>query len=109
MSLTNLIFLAQATVSKVENSSSSSSSGSGFGVSTILQNLIEFAKSMPTNMVILAIVCIIMYLFGKSIGACVKVVVIYLLIGLLLGIIGIRMPNFLEIANWVKEICSDLW
>lgn len=77
--------------------------------SAIAQNMIAFAKSMPTNIVILVIICAIMCLCGKKLKDCVKLIVIYLLAGVLLGIFGIRVPNFLEIADYVKKLFADLW
>lgn len=78
-------------------------------VSTILNNLIAFAVSMPTNMIILVIICLIMKVMGKSIMECVKVIIGYLLIGLLLGIFGITMPSFLQIGQWFAGVLKSLW
>ena len=78
-------------------------------VSTLLNNLIAFAVSMPTNMVILIIICLIMKVCGKSIMDCVKLILGYLLVGLLLGIFGITMPSFLEIGNWIINTVKSLW
>lgn len=79
-------------------------------VSTILNNLIAFAMSMPTNMIILLIICLIMkVLLKKSIGDCVRVIIGYLLIGLLLGIFGVTMPSFLDIGHWIVNTVKSLW
>lgn len=78
-------------------------------VSTILANLIAFAKSMPTNMIIIVIICVIMKVCGKKVSDCVRFVLIYLLIGLLLGIIGIAMPDFMTIGRWIVGILKSLW
>lgn len=75
-----------------------------------LENLIAFAKSMPTNMLILVIICLIMKLgFKKSWKDCVRVILVYLLIGLLLGIFGYNMPNFLDIGHWIAREVKSLW
>jgi len=78
-------------------------------ISTILSNLVAFAMSMPTNIIILIIVCLIMKVLGKSVMQCVKVIVGYLLIGLLLGIFGITMPSFLAIGQWIVDVAKSLW
>lgn len=78
-------------------------------MSTILSNLVAFAMSMPTNIIILIIVCLIMKVLGKSVMQCVKVIVGYLLIGLLLGIFGITMPSFLAIGQWIVDVAKSLW
>lgn len=79
-------------------------------ISTIINNLIAFAMSMPTNMIILLIICLIMkVLFKKSIMDCVRLIIGYLLIGLLLGIFGITMPSFLQIGQWAVDTAKSLW
>lgn len=73
-------------------------------VQTIIANMIDFAKSMPTNMLVLVIICLIMKLgMRKSIKDCLKVITVYLLIGVLLGMVGICMPDFLTIFQWIKD------
>lgn len=73
-------------------------------VQTIIANMIAFGKSMPTNMLVLVIICLIMKLgMKKSWKDCVKVIAVYLLIGVLLGMVGICMPDFLTIFRWVKN------
>ena len=79
-------------------------------LSALVSNLIAFAVSMPTNMVILFIICLIMKcLFKKTISDCLRVVFGYLLIGLLLGIFGITMPSFLAIGQWFVSTFKTLW
>lgn len=78
-------------------------------VSTLLNNLVAFAMSMPTNMIILIIICLIMKVAGRTITDCIKLIVGYLLIGLLLGIFGVTMPNFLQIGNWIVNVAKSLW
>ncbi|MEE3344615.1 MAG: hypothetical protein VZS44_11015 [Bacilli bacterium] len=79
-------------------------------LSTILTNLYNFALSMPTNMIILFIICLIMkVLLKRTIGDCVRVIVGYLLIGLLLGIFGISMPNLLTVGNWIVTNGKAFW
>lgn len=79
-------------------------------LSTILNNLIAFAVSMPTNLVILLIICLIMtFVFKKSIMDCVRVIIGYVLIGFLLGLVGINMPSFLAIGRWIVNTFKTLW
>ena len=78
-------------------------------ISTILNNLIAFALSMPTNMIILIVICLIMKVLGKTITDCIKIILGYLFIGLLLGLFGITMPNFMTIGTWLANILKSLW
>ena len=78
-------------------------------ISTIVNNLAAFAMSMPTNMIILIVICLILKVIGKSVIDCIKVILGYLLIGLLLGIFGITMPDFLTIGTWFVNLVKSLW
>lgn len=78
--------------------------------STIVANMIAFGKSMPTNMLILVIICLIMKVaFKKSTKDCIRVIIGYLLIGVLLGICGFSMPDFVTIGRWIKDFFTSLW
>lgn len=74
-------------------------------VQTLIANMIEFGKSMPTNLLVIVIICLIMK-FGlrKSTKDCIKIVLVYLLAGVLLGMVGICMPDFITIFNWIKGL-----
>lgn len=78
-------------------------------ISTLLSNLWAFALSMPTNIIILLIICLILKVIGYTVRDCVKVILGYLLIGLLLGIFGITMPSFLAIGTWIVNLVKSLW
>ena len=78
-------------------------------ISTIVTNLAAFAMSMPTNMIILIIICLIMKVLGKTAIDCVKLILGYLLIGLLLAMVGITMPDFLTISTWFVNLVKSLW
>ena len=78
-------------------------------ISTILNNLIAFGMSMPTNLIILVIICLIMKVIGKTIIDCIKMILGYLLIGLLLSLFGITMPSFLQIGQWIATVAKSLW
>lgn len=79
-------------------------------VSTILNNLIAFALSMPTNMIILIIICLIMkFAFKSSIRDCLRVIIVYVLVGFLLGVFGFTMPSFLQIGQWLANTIKSLW
>lgn len=69
---------------------------------TILANMLAFWKSMPTNAIIIVIICLIMKLgFKKSIKDCLKLAAVYMLVGVLLGMVGICMPDFLSIIQGI--------
>ena len=78
-------------------------------LSTIVANMVAFGKSMPTNMIIILIIVLIMkFVFKKKTMECVKVVIGYLLIGVLLGIFGICMPDFLTIGQWIANLIKSI-
>lgn len=79
-------------------------------VSKIINNLIAFGISMPTNIVILILICIIMKcLFKASTKDCGCLILVYLVIGLFLGMCGITMQSFLAIGQWVAGVIKALW
>lgn len=73
-------------------------------IEQLLDNLVAFAISIPTNLIILLIICVIMLACGKKWTDCLRLIIIYLFAGLLLGIFGIRMPNFVEIGHWIAGL-----
>ena len=77
-------------------------------VEQLLDKLLAFGLSMPTNLVILLIACIIMKAAGKKWSDCVRVILIYLAVGLLLSMFGINMPNFIEIGNWIGKLFNKI-
>lgn len=77
-------------------------------VEQLLDRLIAFGLSIPTNLVILLIVCIIMKAMGKKWSDCVRVIIIYLFAGLLLSMFGITMPNFIEIGTWIGGLFGQV-
>lgn len=79
-------------------------------VSKIINNLIAFGLSMPTNVVILILICIIMKcLFKASTKDCINLIIAYLVIGLILGMCGITMPSFLALGQWAAGVIKALW
>lgn len=79
-------------------------------LSKLLDNLYAFAMSIPTNLVILLVVCLILiFVVKKPIGFCVRIVLGYLLIGFLLGCFGINMPSFITCWNWIVDKVTALW
>ena len=79
-------------------------------LSTILENIKDFALSMPTNMIILFVVCLLLRVcFKKPIGFCVRVIIGYLLIGFLLGCFGFNMPNIITVGKWIVEQAKTIW
>ena len=78
-------------------------------ISAILTNLWAFALSMPTNMIILVVVSLIMKVLGRSTKDCIKVILCYILAGMLLSLVGITMPNFLVIGTWIANLLKSVW
>lgn len=79
-------------------------------LSGLLENMKNLALSMPTNMVILLVICLLLKIFAKYKWTdCIKVIVGYLLLCVILSFFGLTMPSFITIFNWVKAIAIKLW
>lgn len=79
-------------------------------VSSFLDKLYNLALSMPTNIVILVVICLLLVLFAKyTLKDCLKVVIGYLLICFILSMFGITMPTFVQIFNWIKAVCIKIY
>jgi len=79
-------------------------------ISKVLDNLYNYVVSIPTNMVILLLVCLFMVLvLKKSIGTCIRLVIGYFIIAFLLGLFGINMPSIVACWNWIVDKVTWLW
>lgn len=79
-------------------------------LSSLLVNMKNLALSMPTNMVILVVICLLLKIFAKyTFRDCIKVIVGYLLLCVVLSFFGLTMPSFITIFNWIKAIAIQVW
>lgn len=79
-------------------------------LSGFLQNMTNLALSMPTNLVILFIICLILKIFARySWMDCVKVIIGYMLLCVIFSLFGLTMPSFITIFNWIKAIVLKIW
>lgn len=79
-------------------------------IRNLLENMKNLALSMPTNMVILAVICLVLKLFFRYTWTdCIKVIIGYLLLCVLLGFFGFTMPSFITIFYWCKAIFMQIW
>ena len=79
-------------------------------LSGLLENMKNLALSMPTNLVILVVICVLLKIFAKyKFKDCIKVIVGYLLICVLLSFFGLTMPSFITIFNWIKALAIKIW
>lgn len=79
-------------------------------ISTILANLYAFALSMPLNMIIIILICIFMkVVLKRSIMDCIRVIIGYLLVGVILALFGITMPDFATIGNWIAGFFNGVF
>jgi len=79
-------------------------------ISSILYNMQNLAMSMPTNIIILVIICILLKFFMQyTIKDCIKVIIGYLLLAVLLSFFGITMPSFITIGRYIKAIALQIW
>lgn len=83
-------------------------------LSNFLQNMTDLVLSIPTNLVILLIICLLLKFFlNWSLKDCIKVIVGYALIMVILSFFGITMPSFITIFNyikaWIIKIVNKIW
>jgi hypothetical protein len=49
-------------------------------------------------------------IFAKyTIKDCLKIIIGYMLIVILLSFFGITLPSFITVFNWIKEIAVKIW
>lgn len=79
-------------------------------LSNIVNNMYQLLLSMPVNIAILVVICILLKIFAKyTLKDCIKVIIGYLLVCVLLGFFGITMPSFITVFKWIKEIAIKIW
>lgn len=79
-------------------------------LSNIVNNMYQLLLSMPVNIAILVVICILLKIFAKyTFKDCIKVIIGYLLVCVLLGFFGITMPSFITVFKWIKEIAIKIW
>ena len=79
-------------------------------LSNIVNNMYQLLLSMPVNIAILVVICILLKIFAKyTFKDCIKVIIGYLLVCVLLGFFGITMPSFITVFNWLKELAIKVW
>ena len=77
-------------------------------ITQILNNLVNFVLSVPINLVIIGVVCLILKLTGKSFKSIIRVFVGYFLICLVLSILGLSLPSIPALIIWLKEVFTSL-
>lgn len=79
-------------------------------LSTVLENLKNYALAIPTNLVIIGVVCLFMVIvLKKSVGTCLRLVAGYFIIAFLLGLFGLNMPSIVTCWNWLVDKLTTLW
>lgn len=79
-------------------------------ISGLLDKMYNLLLSMPINLAILVVICVLFMIFAKyTIKDCLKIIIGYMLIVILLSFFGITLPSFITVFNWIKEIAVKVW
>lgn len=77
-------------------------------LSNLLQNFLNFVASVPINLVILSIVCLILKIICKPFRIIMRVVTCYGIICFILSMLGLSLPSVPEILLWLKNAAIDI-
>ena len=77
-------------------------------ITSVLSNLMDFVLSVPINLVIIGIVCLIMKIAGKTIKTIIKVFVGYFIICFILALLGLSLPSIPALIIWIKNVAISL-
>ena len=78
-------------------------------ITSTLENLWAFVLSVPINLVIIGIICLILKIMGRTLGTLIRTFVGYFLICFLFSLFGLTLPSIPALANWALEICKNLF
>jgi len=77
-------------------------------ITTLLSNLMDFVLSVPINLVIIGIICLILKIAGKTIKTIIKVFVGYFIICFILAVLGLSLPSIPALVIWLKNIIISI-
>ena len=73
-------------------------------ITTFANNFMAFILSVPINLIIIGIVCLILKIAGKTAKTVLKVFFGYFLICFLLSLLGLSLPSIPAIFNWLRAV-----
>ena len=73
------------------------------------KNLLAFIASVPINLVIILVICIVLKLFGVRIVDLIKIVIAYFIIFLILSLLGLSLPSIPALLKWIKDVVVQIY
>lgn len=73
-------------------------------ITSFLNNLIAFIASVPINLIIIGVVCLILKMMGRPFSTIVRAFTGYFLLCFLFSLFGLTMPSIPAIFNWCKDV-----
>lgn len=77
-------------------------------LTTVASNLLDFILSVPINLVIIGIVCLILKICGKTVKTIIRVIIGYFAICLVLSLLGFSPFSIPAVIVWVKNVTVEL-
>lgn len=77
-------------------------------ITQLVNNLVAFILSVPINLVIIGVVCLVLKIIGKSFKTIIRVFAGYFLICFALSILGLSLPSIPALILWLKEVFISL-
>lgn len=77
-------------------------------LTVFINNIMDFASSLPTTTLTIIIISIIMSFIGISIRDIIRTSIIGFIIFLILGSFGINLPSFTTIASFFSNMFNKL-
>lgn len=73
------------------------------------KNLLAFIASVPINLIIILVICIVLKLFGVRIIDLIKIVIAYFVICLILSLLGLSLPSIPALLKWIKDVVVQIY
>lgn len=73
------------------------------------KNLLAFIASVPINLVIILVICIVLKLFGVRIIDLIKIVIAYFVICFILSLLGLSLPSIPALLKWIKDVIVQIY
>ena len=77
-------------------------------INDFLSNMTEFILSMPINLIIIGVVCIIMRITGSTISSLIRLFIGYFCICFILATFGLSLPSIPAVIKWCIELFNQI-
>lgn len=78
-------------------------------IQDVLSRLLEFVASVPINLVIVGVICLVLLMFRTAFSIVWRVAVSYLLLCFIFSLLGWSMPSIPQIIVWCKTMFLQIW